>query len=115
MKIIELIIDAFSCSADLNNPELLEKILCEASSKVRAKVVKMFKHSYTPIGVSVILLLAESHISIYTWPEYNYAAIEIFLCNEQMDPNIVWQHIRAFLRPKSSRTKKFVRSIESRR
>ncbi|MEM5793676.1 MAG: adenosylmethionine decarboxylase [Candidatus Aenigmatarchaeota archaeon] len=112
MKIKELLIDAYNCSGNLNNSRLLLSILIKSAKKVGAKVVNWLVHNYKPFGVSVVVLLAESHVSVYTWPEYKYAAIEIFLCNEKMNPELVWKNIKKYIRPKKYFIKKVYRSVK---
>jgi len=46
-------------------------------------VVKTTIHSFSPIGVSGVVVIQESHIAIHTWPEYNYVAIDIFTCSPE--------------------------------
>jgi S-adenosylmethionine decarboxylase len=111
MKIQELHIDAYGCKEDLNNPKLLLPVFINAAESVKAKVVKKIIYQYKPYGITLILLLAESHISLFTWPEFGYAAVEIFLCNENMDPSKVWNVIEKTLMPKKVRIIKVVRKI----
>jgi|YelNatPaOPRAMG01_1025707.scaffolds.fasta_scaffold07153_4 S-adenosylmethionine decarboxylase len=111
MRIEELIIDAYDCKGNLNDGKLLLALLIRSAKKVGAKVVNQLVHSYKPFGVTVVVLLAESHLSIYTWPEYRYAAIEIFLCNENMSSKLVWNEMKKFLQPKKYTIKKVVRNV----
>jgi S-adenosylmethionine decarboxylase proenzyme len=112
MKIKEFVIDAYNCKGELNDSKSLLRVLVKSAKKVGAKVVNQLVHNYQPFGVSVVVLLAETHISIYTWPEYSYAAIEIFLCNEDMDPELVWKEIKEFLQPAKYKIRKVIRNIE---
>ncbi len=56
-------------------------MLC-AAEKSKSTILKHFFHQFKPAGVTGILLIAESHLSIHTWPEKNYAAIDIFTCGK---------------------------------
>jgi len=112
MKIKELVIDAFGCKANLNNSKLLHNTMLKASKLVSAKVVKSFIYKYKPHDLSIIVLLAESHISIYTWPEYGYASIEIFLCNDKMDPYKALNEIKKRLEPSRLSVKEVVKNIK---
>jgi len=64
----------------------LESILKESARRSKATVVETVFHRYNPQGLSGIVVIAESHISIHTWPEYNYAAIDCFTCGTSVDP-----------------------------
>jgi len=111
MKIQELYIDAYGCKGDLNSQKLLFPVFLKAAKSVKAKVVKKIIYQYKPYGLTLILLLAESHISLFTWPEFGYAAVEIFLCNEKMSPFKAWNIIKKTLMPKKVIIKKVVRDI----
>jgi len=112
MEIRELIIDANECEGDLNDEKLLLQILISAAKKVEANVVNALAHKYNPQGVTVVVLLAESHLSISTWPEFNYANVEIFLCNDSMRPYIVWDEIKSKLKPKVWKIDEIIHRIE---
>lgn len=61
----------------------IEKLLDEAISKVNElNVVNKFVHNFQPNGISLVYVLAESHISIHTWEEYNYLSIDFYTCGD---------------------------------
>jgi len=74
------------------DPQLLDDLahirqeMLRAASAVEAHVVGESFHQFTPQGVTGILSIAESHISIHTWPEHGYAAADIFTCGDQTMP-----------------------------
>ena len=86
------------------DPELLDDLsyirqeLLKAASDVGAHVVGESFHQFTPQGVTGILSIAESHISIHTWPELGYAAADIFTCGDQALPDQAAESIVAALR-----------------
>ena len=53
----------------------------------------MISNKFEPQGVTAIALLAESHISIHTWPESNYSAVDIFTCGQNMKPEISCKYL----------------------
>jgi S-adenosylmethionine decarboxylase len=67
-------------TALLNDAAGLEQALREAANVARCEVLGSVKHQFHPQGASVILLVAESHLSIHTWPEHGYAAADILTC-----------------------------------
>ena len=72
----------------LTDPDYIDKTLRAAAEASGATVLHSHMHHFSPFsGVSGVVLLAESHISIHTWPERDYAAIDIFMCG-QCDPNL---------------------------
>ena len=67
----------------LDNKQHIRKTFRKAVRESGAQLLKISLHTFTPYdGISGVALLAESHISIHTWPERNYAALDIFMCGE---------------------------------
>jgi S-adenosylmethionine decarboxylase len=80
-----MLIDLFGCS-HLDDPERIEATLRAAVSAAGATLLDVRLHHFGPgNGVTGVALLAESHMSIHSWPEHGYAAIDIFLCGERHD------------------------------
>ena len=89
MIVREVVADLYGCDEKLlDNPEELLKICQKGAEDVGATVLNKLVHHYEPQGVSIILILAESHIYLATWPEYGFVTVNIFLCNELMDPYV---------------------------
>lgn len=75
-----LIVDFWGVKA-LNNMASIEAILRKAIQAANATLLHIHLHHFTPNGgVSGVAVLAESHISIHTWPEHGYVALDIFMC-----------------------------------
>lgn len=69
--------------APLADAALIEATLTEAARLAGARVLGTQLHPFGPgQGVTGVLLLAESHISIHTWPEHGYAAVDVFMCGD---------------------------------
>jgi len=84
---IHCILELCGCSSELLNDELFVRDAIEqATQKSLSTLLQLSSHKFHPQGVTAIGLLAESHISIHTWPENNYAAVDIFTCGESADP-----------------------------
>lgn len=78
-----------ACEANeelLNNKDFIMESLREAIIKSNATLMDEMSIEFTPQGITAVCLLSESHISIHTWPEKNYAAIDIFTCGKHCDP-----------------------------
>ena len=85
----------------LTDKQVIEQALLEAAEACNAKVLQKNFHSFgEEQGVTGMLLLAESHISIHTWPESHFAAVDIFMCGN-CDPTLAIAPIKKYLRPKS--------------
>jgi len=111
-RIHELLVDLYGCKSNLDDAEFLVAVLEEAAQKMGSTVVKTICHKFSPTGSTVILILAETHMSIHTWPEYKYAALDIFVCSEEIDPEVGWRIVRVALKPTSFKTSRLVRKIE---
>jgi S-adenosylmethionine decarboxylase len=70
----------------LDDPEALAALLREAVHRSGATLISSVSHQYAPHGVSLVVLIAESHFSLHTWPEYGYAAADFFTCGTEIDP-----------------------------
>jgi S-adenosylmethionine decarboxylase len=95
---IQLAIELFDCDEKiLNDYRLLEQSLVEAATKAGATVVDSVFHQFNPHGISGAVIIAESHIAIHTWPEYCYAALDIFTCGTDIDPNGIAEEVKYVL------------------
>lgn len=87
----------------LDDRELIEQALLTAAKACNATVLNCHLHSFGKgLGVTGVLLLAESHISIHSWPETQYAAIDIFMCGN-CNPHYAIQPLIEILKPSSHR------------
>jgi len=94
-----LIIEVYGCSFEkLNDAEKLRKVMISAAKRAGATILGDFFHKFNPHGVSGIVVIAESHISIHTWPEYGYAAIDIYTCGD-IDVELIKRELLSFLQP----------------
>jgi spermidine synthase len=79
-----IIIDAFDCNRDfLNNKNHLENLMLQVAKSLEIKVLSSFFYPFQPQGVTGMLALASSHMSIHTWPENGYASLDIYTCGER--------------------------------
>jgi len=79
--------ELYGCPVNLLDDEAFVKnALKEAVDHGLASLLTEVSHHFTPQGVTALGLLAESHISIHTWPECGYVAVDVFTCGERADP-----------------------------
>ena len=89
-----LLLELYRCdSGKLNDESFLRCTLNRAAKLAQATVLNLISNKFEPQGVTAIALLAESHISIHTWPESNYSAVDIFTCGQNMLPEIGGQYL----------------------
>ena len=82
-----LLLDLKECNAELlDDVDYIRQVVLSAAKEAGATVVGETFHKFRPIGVTGIVAIAESHISIHTWPEHSYAAADIFTCGTSLTP-----------------------------
>ena len=96
-----LLLELYGCEYDkLNDESFLRCTLNKAAKLAKASVLHLISNKFEPQGVTAIALLAESHISIHTWPESNYSAVDIFTCGQNMSPELASQYLIEVLKAK---------------
>jgi len=82
-----LLLELKDCNSELlNDLSYIRRAMIRTAQDVGATIVGESFHHFSPQGVTGILAIAESHISIHTWPEYGYAAADIFSCGTSFLP-----------------------------
>ncbi len=82
----------------LNQAEHVREAMLAAVARSGATPIQDFVHTFTPHGVTGIVVIAESHFAIHTWPEYGFAAVDLFTCGDTVDPWRAFEHVAAALR-----------------
>ena len=96
-----LLLELYRCDYEkLNDESFLRCILNRAAKLAKATVLNLISNKFEPQGVTAIALLAESHISIHTWPESNYSAVDIFTCGQNMLPELASKYLIEALKAK---------------
>ncbi|MEE8408960.1 MAG: adenosylmethionine decarboxylase [Myxococcota bacterium] len=84
---VHSMLEMFDCPQErLNDVEFAREVVREAAVAAGATVLAEVAHRFEPQGVTAIAVLAESHLSVHTWPEYGYAAADVFTCGTTTDP-----------------------------
>lgn len=85
-----MLLELYQCPDNiLDSIPAIEKNLLDIVDKINATFVSKSFHHFSPHGVSGVVVIAESHITIHSWPEHNYAAIDVFTCDESIDYKLV--------------------------
>lgn len=91
----QILVEFYDCDqSKLNDVKFVETALLEAAVAARATIISHSFHKFSPHGVSGVVVIAESHIAIHTWPEYRYAAVDIFTCGETIDPWVIQEILK---------------------
>ena len=96
-----VLIDLYECDRKrLVDAELIRQGMLEAAELMGAEVVGDSFHTFQPWGVSGTVTIAESHLAVHTWPEYDFAAITFETCGSHMNHEKAWAHLIRFFRAK---------------
>ncbi len=94
----QVLVEYYHCdSGVLNDRDRIATAMVEAANLSGATVVEEVFHLFNPHGISGVVVIAESHLSIHTWPEYGYAAVDLFTCGDEIQPEKALDHLKAAL------------------
>lgn len=109
-----LILDVWDAApSSLSDLEYVKSSLLNAAKKAGATIIGYKFHKFHPTGVSGIILIAESHISIHTWPDKGYASIDIYTCGNKCFPSEAKKQILEAFRVKRADVARIDRGLES--
>ena len=89
-----VIIELWGCSEVINDASRVESAMKSAVHAANANLLDIFVHEFSPQGVTGVAVLAESHLSIHTWPEYGYVAADVFTCGSTTKPEAAAEVLR---------------------
>ncbi len=108
----QILAEYYDCDPEvLKNEDFISNVMIEACKLGKATVVAHTFHSFSPFGVSGVVIIAESHVAIHTWPEYGYAAVDIFTCGETIEPWILFDHLKKAFKSKHSSNMELKRGL----
>jgi S-adenosylmethionine decarboxylase len=104
------ILELYHCRADrLDDEAFLRSSITQAVQQAGATLLQLISHRFSPQGVTALALLAESHLSIHTWPESGYAAVDVFTCGDHTMPERACRRLIADLEATDHRLSSFRR------
>lgn len=105
-----LIADLYGCGQMIDEPEAIREAAHTAIKYVGAEIVEECIHEFEPIGVTYFAVITTSHFSVHTWPEYGYAAVDIFSCTDTVTEGIA-EKLRELFGAKEIKTQIIERNI----
>ena len=106
----QILAEFFNCNRDiLNDSVKIELFMKKAALECGATIVSSSFHTFNPHGISGVVVIAESHLTIHTWPEYGYAAVDVFTCGDLVNPQTAIQSLEQNLNAEKIEIKEFVR------
>ncbi|WP_215142483.1 adenosylmethionine decarboxylase [Exiguobacterium qingdaonense] len=89
-----IITELWECNPDkLNDIDFIERLFVDAALRSGAEVREVAFHKFAPHGVSGVVIISESHLTIHSFPEHGYASIDVFTCGDRIDPATASQYI----------------------
>ncbi len=93
-----ILAEFYGCPVEiLNNVESVKREMVTAAKEAGAEVRETAFHQFCPQGISGVVVISESHLTIHTWPEYGYAAVDVFTCGQTVDPWISCNYLKSSL------------------
>jgi S-adenosylmethionine decarboxylase proenzyme len=109
---LHILLEVTGCRSDLlDNIEDVRETLIQAALAAKATVLDDSFHKFSPQGVSGVVVIEESHISIHTWPEFGYAAIDVFTCGDRAMPKRAAEYLISYFKPAMYDLKEMPRGI----
>ena len=107
---IHCFLELSDCPGELlNDAGFIEEALREATREAGATLLREVSFAFEPHGITAVGILAESHISIHTWPEFSYVAADIFTCGQTAKPEKACEYLVRVFRPRSHTLRKLNR------
>jgi S-adenosylmethionine decarboxylase len=92
------LVDLHGCDeAALKDTAAIRLALLDAVRRAGGTIVTDTFHTFSPYGVSGVVVIAESHVTIHTWPEHGYAAVDVFSCGVTLDHRLIAAHVKTAL------------------
>jgi S-adenosylmethionine decarboxylase len=89
-----LLLELFDCDPEaINSLDIVKASMVEAAKRAQATIVDVVFHEFNPFGISGVVVIAESHLAIHTWPEYRFAAVDVFSCGDVLQPQVAVDYL----------------------
>ena len=91
----QIVAEFYGCDRGrLDDVDFIEQAMVDAAQIAGATIVSRAFHHFSPHGVSGAVIIAESHLAVHTWPEYGYAAVDLFTCGDDILAVAAFDHLR---------------------
>jgi len=97
-----LLVELYGCDAKvLTDVRRVEDVMVGAAKAAKATIVDVVFHMFNPHGISGVVVIEESHLSIHTWPEHGFASIDLYTCGNKVNPWRAYRYLVRHFRPKN--------------
>ncbi len=102
----------YGCPMDiLCDLEQIKQSMVAAALEAGAEVKETVFHQFSPQGVSGVVVISESHLAIHTWPEFGYAAVDVFTCGQTVDPWVSCNYLKRVFSAQNMSAREIERGI----
>lgn len=92
---LHIVAELYGCdTTKLSDVVYVTEVMLEAARRAKCTIVTQSFHHFSPHGVSGAIIISESHLAIHTWPEFRYAALDIFTCGDTIQPDIALLYLK---------------------
>lgn len=105
------VLEFWGCNDALNSPDVFNAAIPEAVDAIGATLLNLHVHTFSPHGVTGLAVLAESHLSLHSWPEHRYLAADVFTCGDRVDPLAAQPVLERYFQPESVHVIEVARGI----
>jgi S-adenosylmethionine decarboxylase len=99
----QVIAELWDCNiGTLNNLELIKQIFVDAALEAGAEIREVVFHQFAPYGISGVVVISESHLTIHSFPEKGYASVDVYTCGKKVDPTVAVNYIVEALEAETS-------------
>ncbi len=112
LKNIQILAEFYGCDPELiSRSDTVKKIINRAIRKSKLTKIRSHYHQFRPSGVTGVVLLAESHITMHSWPEYNYIALDLFSCGDKKKAKIAIEQLAKDFKPAKMKKQIVIRGL----
>jgi S-adenosylmethionine decarboxylase len=89
-----MLLELYDCDPEaIDSLDVVKTAMVEAAKRAQATIVDVVFHEFNPVGISGVVVIAESHLAIHTWPEHRYAAVDVFSCGDVLQPQVAADYL----------------------
>lgn len=107
-----ILAEFYGCPGDIiSDLDQIKQAMVTAALKAGAEVKETVFHQFSPQGVSGVVVISESHLAIHTWPEFGYAAVDVFTCGQTVDPWVSCNYLKEIFLAQNMSAREIERGI----
>jgi len=107
-----ILAEYFECKCTyLDSKQSIQELMLEAAAMSGATIVGNIFHHFNPHGVTGVVVIAESHLAIHTWPEFCYASVDLFTCGTHLNPWVGFEYLKKQLQSMQWESKEIIRGV----